>query len=75
MVLRRACKRLTRQQWYNQKHTCIAHFFAEKGKRITKAETVRLAPQMTMDAYMSVSKLSMRFNVPANLQLHYLFFK
>jgi len=75
VVLRNACRRLTRQQWYNQKHTCIGHFHAEQGKRMTKAEIVRAAPEMTMEDYMSVSKLSMRFYVAANLQLHYLFFK
>ena len=78
VVLRRACRRLTRQQWYNQKITCIAHFHAEHGTRMTKAAIVRTAAagliDMTMEDYMSVSKLSIRFYVVANLQLHYLFF-
>ena len=46
---------------------------------MTKAAIVRTAAagliDMTMEDYMSVSKLSMRFYVAAKLQLHYLFFK
>ena len=76
VVLRNACLKLTRQQWYNQNITCIGHFYAEKGIRYTKPQILRgEAPQMTTDVYMSVSKLSIRFSVGANLQLHYLFFK
>ena len=79
VVLRRACRRLTRQQCYNQKVTCICHFHAEQGTRMAKAAVVKAAAEglisMTMEDYMSVSKLSMRFYVAANLQLHYLFFK
>ena len=73
VVLRNACRKLTWQLWYNQKHTCIGHFHAEQGKRKKKAENVQATPEMTYDDYMSVSKLSMRFYVAANLQLHYLF--
>ena len=74
-VLARACQRLTRQQWYNQKHTCVGHFMAEQGKRVRKADIVAAMPEMTKDDYMTVSKLSMSFYVAAKLQLHYLFFK
>jgi hypothetical protein len=74
-VLLRAYRRLTRQQWYNQKHTCIAHYMAEHGKRVKKHDNILEPPEMTLDAYKSVSKLSMRFYVVAKLQLHYLFFK
>ena len=76
VVLRNACRKLTRQRWYNQNITFIGHFYAEKGIRYTKPEIIRgKAPMMTTEEYMSVSKLSMRFSVGANLQLHYLFFK
>ena len=76
VVLRNACLKLTRQQWYNQNITCIGHFYAEKGIRYTKPEILRgKAPMMTTEEYMSVSKLSMRLSVASNLQLHYLFFK
>ena len=64
-VLTRACQRLTRQQWYNQKHTCIGHFKAEQGTRVKKADNIREDTQLTMDDYMKVSKLSMRFYVAA----------
>ena len=75
VVLRNACRRLTRQQWYNQKHTCVNHFMAEQGKRARKHDNVKAMPVMTKEDYLSVSKLSMRFYVAAKLQLHYLFFK
>jgi hypothetical protein len=74
-VLLRACRRLTRQQWYNQKHTCIAHYMTEQGKRVKKRDNIAEPPEMMLDAYRSVSTLSMRFYVVSKLQLHYLFFK
>lgn len=70
-----ACRRLTRHQWYNQKHTCVSHFMAEQGKRVKKKDNVKAMPTMTKEDYMSVSKLSMRFYVAVKLQLHYMFFK
>jgi hypothetical protein len=42
----------------------------QQGKRAKKE-----MPEMTVEDYMSVSKLSMRFYVAGKLQLHYLFFK
>jgi hypothetical protein len=74
-VLLRACRRLTWQQWYNHKHTCIAHYMAEQVKRVKKHDNIVEPPEMTLDAYRSVSTLPMRFYVVAKLQLHYLFFK
>jgi hypothetical protein len=70
-----ACQKLTRQQWYNQKHTSANQFMSEQGKRAKKHDNVRNPPKMTKEDYMSVSKLSIRFYVAAKLQLHYLFFK
>lgn len=56
VVLRAACRKLTRQQWYNQNITCIGHYYANQGTRYSKAEIVRgLAPPMTIEQYMSVS--------------------
>nr|XP_051191197.1 uncharacterized protein LOC127304598 [Lolium perenne] len=56
VVLRNMCRKLTRQQWYNQRITCIGHFYAEQGVRYTKPEIVQgLAPAMTIDDFMSVS--------------------
>ncbi|XP_071685390.1 uncharacterized protein [Lolium perenne] len=55
VVLRNMCRKLTRQQWYNQRITCIGHFYAEQGVRYTKPEIVQgLAPAMTIDEFMSV---------------------
>ena len=71
--MRGACVRLTPQQWYNQKHTAIGHFFSEKGERVKKADNVKRPPVMELQDYMSVSKLSMRFYIAAKLPLHYLF--
>jgi hypothetical protein len=48
---------------------------AEHGKRVKKCDNILEPPEMTLDAYRNVSKLSMRFYVAAKLQLHYLFFK
>ena len=70
-----ACHKLTRQQWYNQKHTALNHFMAEQGKKARKHDIVKEMPEVTKEDLMSVSKLSMRFYVAAKLQLHYLFFK
>ena len=73
-TLRAACVRLTRQQWYNQKHTAANHFMFERGKRAKKEDNVKEPPQMTVSDYMSVSKLSMGFYIAAKLPLRYLFF-
>jgi hypothetical protein len=72
-----ACKKLIRQQWYNSKHYAVNHFNASRGVRTTKAQNVE-APEevkMTVDDYVAVSKLSMRFYVVAKFQLHYVFLK
>lgn len=61
--LHRACVRLTRQQWYNQKHTSISAFCSERGMRAYKAQIVKNPPQLTVEDYMSVSKLSMKFYI------------
>ena len=72
MTLEGACKKLARQQFYNVKHTSVNHYSSEKlCKTAPKHEE---PPDMTMEDYMSVSKLSMRLHVAAKLQLHYLFF-
>ncbi|XP_051215695.1 uncharacterized protein [Lolium perenne] len=56
-VLTRASQRLTRQQWYNQKHTCIGHFKAEQGIRVKKADNIRDDPQLTKEDYLRVMPL------------------
>ncbi|KAK1692478.1 hypothetical protein QYE76_009175 [Lolium multiflorum] len=49
------CRKLTRQQWYNQRITCISHFYAEQGVRYTKPEIVQgLVPPMKIEDFMSV---------------------
>ena len=76
LTLRGACERLTPQQWYNQKVTCASAFWANKGKRVKKEYYVGNEPTeewaITIDEYMSVSKMSMRFYIAAKLPLHYL---
>jgi len=71
-----ACVKLTPQVWYNQKVTAASHFWADRGLRVRKEDIVgkRLNPDyaMTLDEYMSVSKMSMRFYIAAKLPLHYL---
>ena len=70
-----ACKRLTRQQFYNQKHTAANQYSSEKlGKRAPKHANVEEFPDIPEEGYRGVSKLSMRFYVGAKLQSHYLFF-
>jgi hypothetical protein len=56
-VLLRSCQRLTRQQWYNQKHAFIAHYMDEHGKRAKKRDSILEPPDMMLDAYNSVSKI------------------
>ena len=55
-TLRAACVRLSPQQWYNQKHTSISHFMAEKGEKAKKEDNVRAPPEMTVKDYISVCK-------------------
>ena len=50
-----ACRKLTRQQWYNVKHTCINHFLSESGIRASKHDNVEKPPKMTLEDWMSVS--------------------
>ena len=72
--MRAHCVRLTRQQFYNQKHTSANTFTYEKtGKRAKKEENVKTAQKMTREEFLSVSKLSMKFYIAAKLPLHYLF--
>ena len=75
-TLLRSCEKLTPQMWYNQKITAASHFWAQRGERVHKADIVGKNPKpqyaMTVDDYMSVSKMSMRFYIAAKLQLHYL---
>ncbi|KAM0880262.1 hypothetical protein ACQ4PT_033719 [Festuca glaucescens] len=55
VILRAMCRKLTRQQWYNQRITCIGHFYTEQGVRYTKPEIVQgLAPPMKIEDFMSV---------------------
>ena len=69
-----ACKKMTWQQIYNAKYTCINHFTSEKfSKTSLKHDVVEEPPEMTVDDFMSVSKLSIKLHV-VKLQLHYLFF-
>ena len=62
--------------WYNQKVTAASHFWADRGKRVKKEDIVGKNPKteyaMTLEEYMSVSKMSMRFYIAAKLPLHYL---
>lgn len=75
-TLLRACEKLTPQVWYNQKVTAASHFWAERGVRVKKEDIVGRTPNpdyaMTLEEYMSVSKMSMRFYIAAKLPLHYL---
>lgn len=65
-TLRGACIKLTRQQFYNQKHTSINQFSSESlGKKVPKHLRVEDKPILSKDDYNSVSKLSMRFYVVA----------
>ena len=51
------------------------HFSSEKlSKKAPKHENVVEPPDMTIEDYLSVSKLSMRLHVSAKLQLSYVFF-
>jgi hypothetical protein len=63
-TLRRACQKLTCQQFYNQKHMSINHYLAEKlGRTMMKHELINDLPPMSLDDFVSVSKLSMCFQV------------
>ena len=71
-----ACVKLTPQVWYNQKVTAASHFWADRGVRVKKEDIVGKRPNpeynMTLEEYMSVSKMSMRFYIAAKLPLYYL---
>ena len=75
-TLLRACEKMTPQVWYNQRVTAASHFWADKGVKVKKDDIVGKTPKpeyaMTLDDYMSVSKMSMRFYIAAKLPLHYL---
>ena len=74
--LHKAAGRLTPQIWYNQKATSAYQFWSQRGVKCSKEDIVGLDPKpefsMTLDEYMSVSKMSMRFYIAAKLPLHYL---
>ncbi|XP_071678311.1 uncharacterized protein [Lolium perenne] len=53
VVLRNMCRKLTRQQWYNQRITCIGHFYAEQGVGTQSPRLCRTRPAMTIDEFMS----------------------
>ena len=75
-TLQAACRKLTPQQFYNQKNTAMNTYSSEKlGKRAPKHENVENPPVMTVDDFMAVSKLSKSLYVAAKLQLHFLCFK
>ena len=71
-----AAERLTPQIWYNQKATSANQFWSQRGMKVLKEDIVGPDPKpqflMTLDEYMSVSKMSMRFYIATKLPLHYL---
>ena len=73
-TLRATCERLTPQVWYNQRITSAGHFWAERGERVHKPDIVgknaKAEYEMTVEDYMSVSKMSMRFYIATKLRLH-----
>ena len=71
-----ACEKLTPQQFYNAKVTTVSHYWADRGVRVSKPDIVgkKAKPEfmLNMAQYVSVSKMSMRFYIPAKLPLHHL---
>ena len=71
-----ACERLTPQQFYNAKITAVSHYWAERGVRVQKEDIVGknrdLERCLTLEQYVSVSKMSIRFYIAAKLPLHHL---
>ena len=71
-----ACVKLTPQVWYNQKVTAASHFWADRGVRVKKEDIVGKRPNpeynMTLEEYMSMSKMLMIYYIVAKLPLHYL---
>ena len=71
-----ACEKLTPQQFYNAKVTTVSHYWADRGIRVYKEDIFsnKRKPEraLTLDQYVSVSKMSMRFYIPAKLPLHHL---
>ena len=51
-----ACKKLTRQQFYNQKQTCINQFSSEKYGKTAPKHDAKNAPEMSLESYYAVSK-------------------
>ena len=75
-TLQLACAKLTPQQFYNAKQTAMNTFSSEKlGKRAPKHLNVDHPPEMSLDGYMAVSKLSKSSYVAAKVQLQFLCFK
>ena len=71
-----ACKKLTPQQFYNQKNTTMNTYSSEKlGKRAPKHQNVLDPPDMTLEDYMAVSTLSKNPHVAPKLQLQFMCFK
>ena len=69
-----ACEKLTPQQWYNAKITAVSHYWAERGVRVQKEDIVGknrdLERCLTLEQYVSVSKMSMIVYIVAKLPLH-----
>lgn len=57
VVLTKCCQRMTRHVFYNQKITCIAHFKAEQGERVTKREILKKKIMLTKEEFATLSKL------------------
>ena len=75
-TLQGACHKLIPQQFYNQKNTTMNTYSSEKlGKRAPKHQNMEHPPEMTLDDYMAVSKLSKKLYVAAKVQLQFLCFK
>ena len=71
-----ACVKLAPQLWYNHKVTAASTYWGSQGENVSKRDLVgaHRKPQyeMTLDRYMSVSTMSIRFYIVAKLPLHYL---
>ena len=75
-TLQGACRKLTPQQFYNQKNTTMNTYSSEKlGKRAPKHQNVFDPPDMTLDDFMAVSNMSTNSYVAPKLQLQFMCFK
>ena len=70
------CERLAGQLLYNQRVTATSTYWRNRGVNIKKKHIVgeEKLPDyvMTLDKYMSVSTMSIRFYIAAKLPLHHL---